>query len=281
MAAGGGVPQELVWLGLVALGVALGAFGTLIGAGGGFVLAPLLLIIYPEMAPEVVTAVSLGVVWINATSGSVAYARQRRIDYGAGLIFAMATLPGAIGGALATGHLPRDLFEGLFGLLLFAIAGWLLAPRPSRIVTTTPRRFLRRQLTDAHGETYRYAFDPVLGVALGLMVGLFSSLFGVGGGIIYVPAMILLLRFPAFIATATSTFTLLFTSGTGALVHLLAGHYASVVDETASMAVGVVIGAQAGALISDRLGWRGQVVVSRLLSGALVLVGVRLLAGAL
>lgn len=88
----------LVWMALLGLGV--GAYGTIIGAGGGFVLVPLLLVFFPDYGPEQVTAISLAVVWANATSGSIAHARARRIDYVTGLLFAVASVPGVIAGAL-------------------------------------------------------------------------------------------------------------------------------------------------------------------------------------
>jgi uncharacterized membrane protein YfcA len=165
--------------------------------------------------------------------------------------------------------------------LLLVIAIWLLLPRPSGIVTSAPpRRYLRRSLTDAQGDTFVYSFDPYLGVALGVAIGFISSLFGVGGGIIYVPVMVLLMRFPGYIATATSTFTLVFTSAAGVSVHLTQGSYSGVLPEAASLALGVLIGAQIGALISVRLAHR-QALVRRLLSVALIVVSLRLLAGSL
>src|SRR5690554_3005168 len=80
------IPDYLVWPGLVLVGLGVGVYGTIIGAGGGFLLVPLLLYLYPDLPPESVTALSLGVVFFNALSGTQAYARQRRIDYEAGLI---------------------------------------------------------------------------------------------------------------------------------------------------------------------------------------------------
>ena len=65
---------------LVLLGFAVGAFGTLVGAGGGFILAPVLLILYPHDSAQTLSSISIAVVFFNALSGSVAYARQRRID---------------------------------------------------------------------------------------------------------------------------------------------------------------------------------------------------------
>jgi hypothetical protein len=82
------------YLALMALGFCVGAYGTLIGAGGGFVLMPLLLILYPKENPEILTSISLAVVFFNALSGSEAYGLMKRIDYRSGLMFAAATVPG-------------------------------------------------------------------------------------------------------------------------------------------------------------------------------------------
>jgi uncharacterized membrane protein YfcA len=78
---------------LCLLGFAVGVFGTLVGAGGGFILTPVLLLVYPHSTPELITGISLVVVFFNATSGTAAYARQRRVDYRSGIIFAACTLP--------------------------------------------------------------------------------------------------------------------------------------------------------------------------------------------
>jgi uncharacterized protein len=57
---------------LVALGFGVGALGTLVGAGGGFILTPVLLIVYPHDSPQTITAISIGAVFFNASSGSIA-----------------------------------------------------------------------------------------------------------------------------------------------------------------------------------------------------------------
>jgi uncharacterized protein len=275
------LPEWLVWPGLVLLGVGVGAYGTLIGAGGGFLLVPLLILLYPELEPEVITAISLGVVFANACSATVAYGRQRRIDYVAGALFAAATVPGSVLGAIASGWVDSSAFEVAFGVLLLVVAVWLVLPKPRRILATPPPpRFIRRLITDNEGDTYRYGFDPALGAGLGLVIGFIANIFGVGGGIIYVPAMVLLMRFPSHIATATSTFILMFTAGVGALVHLVAGHYAGVESEEISLALGVVFGAQVGALVSARLA-RHQEIILRLFSAALLIVSMRLVLGGL
>src|SRR5712692_28234 len=113
------------YLWLIPVGFVIGAFGTLIGAGGGFLLVPLLLLCYPSEDTEIITSISLAVVFFNALSGSAAYARAKRIDYYSGTIFSLATVPGAILGALTTSFIPRRLFDLIIGLLMLSAAGFL------------------------------------------------------------------------------------------------------------------------------------------------------------
>ena len=96
---------------LLPVGLLVGTYGTMIGAGGGFLLVPLLLLAFPKDNPETITSIALAVVFFNATSGSAAYARKGRVDYRSGLIFALATVPGSILGALATKYVPRHQLD--------------------------------------------------------------------------------------------------------------------------------------------------------------------------
>ena len=275
------MPDELVWPGLFLLGAGVGIYGTLIGVGGGFLLVPILLYLYPDLPPESITALSLGVVFFNALSGTQAYARQKRIDFEAGRIFAITTIPSAIIGALATSLLAADAFEVAFAILLITAAVWLQVPRPTALRITPPSpRMRRHSITDIDNFTYVYSFDSRLALVLGFTIGVGASLFGVGGGIFLVPAMVLLMRVPGHIATSTSTFVLLFTGGTGALVHLVAGHFSGLAAEEFTLAAGSLVGAQFGALFSRRLVNR-QHVIARFFSLALLSVAARLLIGAL
>jgi uncharacterized membrane protein YfcA len=106
-------------------------------------------------------------------------------------------------------------------------------------------------------------------------IGFMSSLLGIGGGVISVPAMITILHFPVHVAVATSQFILAFMAGQGSAVHLINGHLEGEnILRALLIAAGAIPGAQAGALLSRRL--RGT-MVARLLVLALVVVGARLL----
>lgn len=104
----------------------VGTFGTLIGAGGGFILVPVLLLLYPDKSPETITSISLAVVFFNTLSGSFAYAKMKRIDYKSGVIFAVSTIPGSVLGAFTTSLIPRNVFDGVFGVLLIATSAFLM-----------------------------------------------------------------------------------------------------------------------------------------------------------
>jgi uncharacterized protein len=277
------MPNEYLWL--LPLGLLIGAFGTLIGAGGGFILVPILLLIYPNEKTELITSISLAVVFFNALSGSVAYARMKRVDYKAGILFSIATIPGAILGALSTAYLPRGVFDFLFGVLMVAAAVYLWVSdteqtlaRSSHAIRSGSRRsgswWTVRDLTDAEGVHYHYEYNPTLGVLLSLFVGFVSSLLGVGGGFIHVPALVRLLSFPVHLATATSHFVLANMALTGTLVHVARGVFIHGGRRTAMLAVGVLIGAQAGAWMSNHVG--GKMII-RGLAVALAFVGIRLI----
>ncbi len=260
---------------LVLLGVAVGAFGTFLGSGGGFILTPILLLLYPHDRPATITAISLTAVFFNAASGTAAYAHQRRIDYRSGGTFAAAALPGSIAGALLVGSVSRGLFDLVMAAVLLALAGWLLIGEPGH--RSTPHGLLSaRSLTDRYGTRYDYNVPVRRGALYSTVVGFASSFLGIGGGIIHVPLLVRALGFPTHIATATSHFVLAIIAGTGALTHVVSGSFAhgDGVRRAVALSVGVVAGAQLGARVSLRASGR---VVELLLGIALLVLAVRLL----
>jgi uncharacterized membrane protein YfcA len=267
------------YLGLLPLGFVVGAYGTMIGAGGGFILVPLLLLFYPKESPEIITSISLAVVFFNAASGSIAYARMKRIDYKSGTIFSIATIPGAILGALTTAYFPRRVFDLVFGVLMIAASLYLLIHPGEDLETdaSSLRSSNANSLTtlvDSQGTRYNFSYNPFLGSGLSVFVGYVSSLLGVGGGFIHVPILVHLLNFPVHIATATSHFILAVMALTGTLVHITTGAFGHGLRRTIILAIGVVAGAQLGAVLSNRI--HGNWII-RGLAIALSFVGIRIL----
>ncbi len=262
---------------LALLGAGVGVFGTIVGAGGGFVLVPILLVVYNDRDPQTLTAMSLFVVMINAASGSIAYARHGRIDFFSGGWFAVATLPGAVAGVLVVGYVPRRLFDGIFATLLAVVGLYLLLRSGFQAIREpiTGRGVVQRTLRDNQGNTFVYSYRLWQGLAISAGIGFISSLLGLGGGIIHVPVMIEVLHFPVHIATATSQFVLGLMAAEGVSVHFATGNlgWNSTLGEAVALSVGAVPGAQLGARIARRL--QGTVIL-RLLAGSLLIVAARL-----
>jgi uncharacterized protein len=242
---------------LIAIGLIVGTIGTLIGAGGGFLLVPILLLLDPHMTPDVVTGISLAVIFFNAASGSVAYARMGRIVYKAGIIFALAALPGAIIGVYTTSHIPRTVFNGIFGCLMIAASVYLM--------TTTETKTEEKQL-----ENYNLG----LGACISVVIGFLSSVLGIGGGIIHVPALTRILNFPVHIATATSHFVLSITALVATIIHLMNGTLKGQLGTILWISLGAIIGAQVGAKLSNQM--KGTWII-RALAAGLGLIGIRIL----
>jgi len=256
------------------LGSAVGAYGTLVGAGGGIIMVPTLLLLYPYESPNTIASISLAVVFFNTVSGTVAYGHMHRIDYRAGLLFGAAAAPGGILGAYATSFLSRRMFDLAFGLLILCLATFIvLRPTPKRSTLRVHSGQTTHTLTDFKGNSYTYSFSNRRGMLVTFGIGWMSSTLGMGGGAFYVPAMVYLLHFPLLIATATSQLMLMLISPIMSLAHAVAGNFAFGPVRTLFLGIGVVVGAQVGAHLSQRL---TGVSISRVLAGGLVLIGIRL-----
>jgi hypothetical protein len=136
----------------------------------------------------------------------------------------------------------------------------------------------QRVVIDARGVRYEYRFHQWKGLLISVGVGFLSSLLGIGGGIIHVPALVLVLNFPPHIATATSQFILAFMTFAGTSVHLATRELAvgSGLIRSLLLAAGVIPGAQIGAALSHRV--KGALLI-RLLAISLAAVGLRLIVG--
>lgn len=265
---------------LIIIGFIIGIFGTLIGAGGGFILVPILLLTYPELSPETITAISIAVVAANAISGSIAYARSGRIDFKAGLLFALFTIPGSILGVLTTQYIKRGLFNIAFGILLLSLAIYLFFGKNDQMIPKTgiesQKRWKHHTIKDSSGISYSYTYNQNKGILISILVGYLSPILGIGGGIIHVPALVQWLQFPVFIATATSHFILAIMASTSVIVHAIKGTYQDpkILHMVIGFSIGVIPGAQIGAWLSHRM--KGYTII-RVLAICLGLVGIRIL----
>lgn len=257
-------PEILEFLRLALLGFLVGGYGTLVGAGGGSLLVPALLILYPEQSPATITAMSLAVVFFNAYSGTLAYVRMGRVHYRYAVLFTLASLPGAVVGVALVHELPRTLFDPVFGVLLTAL-GLVLVVNPLGQTAGA------QEGHDAGDPPRR---SPLIGAIGSAYIAVLASMLGIGGGVVHVPFLVRVLLLPPHTATATSQFVLTFMALTATVTHVLLGELNHGLAQTTFLAVGVMMGAPLGAALSTKL--HGSLLV-RLLAVALSLVGLRLL----
>jgi uncharacterized membrane protein YfcA len=241
------MPIELL---LALSGLVAGAFGALLGLGGGILIVPLLTL---GFGVPLSAAVGTSLVCVIATSTGAAAVNVRagRADVRLGILLGAGTVVGALTGGLVAGLLPERAVAGLFAALLAYTALTML-----------------RRLRGGAGEMLEAGpVDPAapdgppappyrtrrLPAALGgsFLAGNVSGLLGVGGGIVTVPIVHLVMGAPMQVAVATSNFMIGLTAAAGAYAYLFRGD----IDprQAAPMVVGVALGAGLGARLGSRI----------------------------
>ena len=102
-----------------------------------------------------------------------------------------------------------------------------------------------------------------------------SSFLGIGGGVLHVPLLVTVVGFPTHVASATSHFVLACMALVASLTHVFTGtfHHGIGLRRAAALSIGVIAGAQLGAMLSQRASSR---LIQRLLAAALLALGARL-----
>ncbi len=194
---------EELWL--IPLGFVAGLLGSIIGLGGGIIIVPVLTFL--GFPPTAAASNSLFAAFSNAAASSLSYARQKRIEYSIGLKLGLLSVPGSVFGALISTDITPSLFKILFGLILIL----------SSIYIFSKRNFESKDYNKS---------KQVMLIAVGasFLAGIISGLFGIGGGIIFVPVLIILIGLTMKNAAPTSQFILLFASSSGLITHSILGH---------------------------------------------------------
>ena len=262
---------HLVMLPLV--GAAVAALGTLVGLGGGFVLVPLLLFMFPDESPAVISSISLTVVFLNAVSATVTNYRERRIDFKTAALLAVGGIPAAALGAIAASRVTRDSFEIYMGIVLILGAVYVLW-RSTRAVELqgdvehAPNREIRERM----GRTYRFYVSTLMAGGISPVSGYISSFFGIGGGVVNVPAMTFLLRMPPRVVAPTAMLLLVVTSSSSLITRIATGQFQDGWLRAALLGAGALVGAQIGIYLRSRVDHR---VVLVILAASMILVGGR------
>lgn len=262
---------------LIVLGLIAGTVGSLIGLGGGIVIVPALLFLsnatpfFQDVTPQVAIGTSLLVIIFTGLSSTLAYIKYKTVDYKSGLIFFIGSGPGSIIGAYVSKLFNSDSFSVWFGIFMILISVSLMLKKKARPLNKEHQGIIRT-FRDDSGEPYTYSYIAAAGIAIAFAVGFLGGLFGIGGGSLMVPAMMLLFLFPPKVAVATSMFIIFLSSVTGSVSHVLSGH----VDWLYALALipGAWFGGKLGAAINKRMQTKTIVATMRIV---LILIGCQLI----
>ena len=238
------------------LGLAAGVIGGLFGVGGGILIVPGL-VLWLNFEQKRASGTSLAVVVGSSAAAATRLAGDGSVEFDIVVIVVLGAFAGVGIGVRAAGVIPNYLLARGFVALMLASAV----------------RLVFQSTADATGDTIvRGNWEPVLFVAIGLLAGMLSSTLGVGGGIVYVPALATLAGLEQIVAQGTSLAIIVPTALYGSTLHARAGRVDWKVALTA--AAGAVLGALGGAEIALGL---SDVIRRRLFAGFLVLVALRML----
>ena len=236
-------------LGLL-IGLSLGALG-----GGGSILAVPALVYAAGQSPKEATSTSLVLVAITAVIGIVPHWRAGRVRVVPGLLFGLAGIGGSLLGSAWNERVDQDVlllaFAGL--MLVAAWAMWRRVQRSTERTPPTPLAVGAAVATPHHGTDTTTVVKVLLA---GSLVGLLTGFFGVGGGFVIVPALVLALRFTMTEAAATSLLVIAINAVVALGSRLDGGalDWAAIVPFTIASLIGVVIGGRlAGRVDANRL----------------------------
>ena len=263
--------DPLEFIGLIGIGIAIGVYATSVGAGGGFLFAPVLLTRHAEASPAEVALASMCLVLASSGLAAARLARAKRIDYRAVGMAAAIAVPAGLIGATGTTQLPRELFAAGFTALL-ALLGAYLIWRPTGNAGIVGRGGWRRLIRDGRGETYLY-WIPVrrsLGV-IGL-TSLLTSMAGIGGGLFFATITIRVMRMPAWLGVPASHSIVSSIAFVVVIYHTATQHFGDPLNDVPPLLIGALIANPIGLLIAARI---RESMLSRLLAIGMLLVAAR------
>jgi uncharacterized membrane protein YfcA len=254
---------------ILGMGAAVGFLSGMFGVGGGFLITPLL--IFYNIPPVVAVATGANQVVASSVSGAITHFRRGTLDMKLGTVLLVGGLVGATVGVWIFSWLRSigqlDLFISLLYVVLLTTIGLLMlqeslrAMRKAKLNQPLPLKrpgqhnWVHRLPLKMRFKKSRIYLSAIPVVTLGFLIGILTSIMGVGGGFIMVPALIYLLKVPTNVVIGTSLFQIIFTSAYTTLVHATTNQTVDVMLAFLLMAGGVA-GAQYGAKAGQKL--RGE-----------------------
>lgn len=254
---------------LLAMGGAVGFLSGMFGVGGGFLITPLL--IFYNIPPAIAVATGANQVIASSFSGALAHFKRGTLDIKLGTVLLLGGIIGSTLGIYLFSYLRSlgqlDLIISLLYVVFLGMVGGLMliesvnaiqrvrSGQPASANNTGHHNWIHRMPLKMRFRTSKLFVSVIPILAIGAGIGALSSVMGVGGGFIMVPALIYLLKVPTNVVVGTSLFQIIFVSAYTTIVHSTTNHSVDVALAFLLM-VGGVAGAQYGTRVGQKL--RGE-----------------------
>jgi len=257
------------------IGFAVAVPSSMAGLGGGFLIVPILILVFQLPAQNAV-AISIVAICGTTVSATIAYVRQKRVDHMLGLLYDLLDIPGVAIGAYLTTLFPSNLLAGIVGVFMMVISTTLMLhnrklSKEKPEASNVKGMVWKRRKVDSSGKVFEYIIrKPPLALVSSFAGGLVTGLSGLGGGITDTATMILL-GVPPHIAVASSEFAMALTNATGVVAHGLLNNI--LLEYALPITIGTIIGAQVGSYFCKYV---GEKTLKKILAIIAFFIGIRL-----
>ncbi len=235
------------------IGLVSGAFGGLVGLGGGVIMIPLMTRFY-GLNQHQAHGTSLAALVFTGLAGALTYYLNGTVDVLAAVLLAATAMFTASLGALFANALPEWKLKGAFGVFLILVSALLL---------------LKPYYAQYSGTATGWAKVGIL-LGSGVVSGFFAGLMGVGGGSIMVPAMVLMVGFSQHLAQGTSLLAMVPAGASGAYTHWRLGNVVTLI--VPGLILGIIVGTYAGGTLAH---WLSEPALRVIFATMLTWLGLR------
>lgn len=263
---------------LILIGVLSAILGSLVGIGGGLIIVPTLVYLGVEhdllegITPQIAIGTSSIILIVTGLVSTLGYLKSKQVDTKNGYIFLVGLLPGSLFGSFISRYLTLDSFNLYFGMFLILVSILLLVRNSIKPIKVFEKKKYEKTYVDKDGTIYHYHVPPVFAFVATFFIGITTGLFGIGGGALMTPLMLIVFRFPPHVAVGTSMMMIFFSSLMSSIGHTFQGHVAW--HYALVLVISSYIGAKIGVRINQSI--KSNTVVA-LLRTVMLLLGVYLI----
>lgn len=264
------MPMEL---GILIAGVMVSGVGTLVGVGGGFLMVPLLRLVF-DVPMHAAVAGCLAAIFPSACLSSIRNIQRGKVDFRIAGLIEVAAVVMAVAGSYAAHYVSADALRTVFGVAVGLIGLKLVVGLASgEDESEAGPGLLNRLPPFLHRAGTRHPISIPGTFGMGGVAGFLAGMLGIGGGFLKSPSLVHLFGLPADIAAATSLATVAVTAFVGSVSHYRLGHVEPHV--TSYLVAGFLGGALLGSALDgkvDEVTRRKLIAFTLLVSGASMLL---------